>query len=249
MPKTLVFLHAHPDDEALLTAGTMARAASAGHRVILVMATDGSGGLAASDYAADLAAIRMRELAQSADVLRVARTIMLGLPDAGLRGETLDGFAHRDLSALADSLTLALSDEIVDTLVGYDAAGGYGHPDHKAIHRMTHLLSARLPTPHRLYEATLPREPIQTAVRLAARLHLTPPDFDPAEFDGCFTARRDITTRVRVRRWLDQKRAALAAHASQASSDGSTRTLDVLGRLPTPVFSALMGTEYYRRLR
>ncbi|MEY2965314.1 MAG: hypothetical protein RLZZ228_1127, partial [Actinomycetota bacterium] len=27
---TLVFLHAHPDDEALLTAGTMARAAAEG---------------------------------------------------------------------------------------------------------------------------------------------------------------------------------------------------------------------------
>ena len=37
--RTLVVFHAHPDDEALLTAGTMARAAAAGHRVVLVVAT------------------------------------------------------------------------------------------------------------------------------------------------------------------------------------------------------------------
>ena len=49
---TLVFLHAHPDDEALLTAGTMARAAAEGQRVVLVVATDGAEGLASSDMAA-----------------------------------------------------------------------------------------------------------------------------------------------------------------------------------------------------
>ena len=31
--RTIVALHAHPDDEALLTAGTMARAAAEDHRV------------------------------------------------------------------------------------------------------------------------------------------------------------------------------------------------------------------------
>ena len=44
--RTLVVFHAHPDDEALLTAGTMARAAAAGHRVVLVVATDGALGQA-----------------------------------------------------------------------------------------------------------------------------------------------------------------------------------------------------------
>ena len=43
MPYTLVSFHAHPDDEALLTAGTLARAAAEGHRVVLVVATVGRG--------------------------------------------------------------------------------------------------------------------------------------------------------------------------------------------------------------
>ncbi len=38
---TLVSFHAHPDDEAIATGGSMAKAAAAGHRVVLVVATRG----------------------------------------------------------------------------------------------------------------------------------------------------------------------------------------------------------------
>ncbi|HKA94401.1 MAG TPA: PIG-L family deacetylase, partial [Acidimicrobiia bacterium] len=38
MPHTLVTFHAHPDDEAIATAGVMAKAAAEGHRVVLVVA-------------------------------------------------------------------------------------------------------------------------------------------------------------------------------------------------------------------
>ena len=34
---TLVCFHAHPDDEAIATGGTMARAPAEGHRVVLVV--------------------------------------------------------------------------------------------------------------------------------------------------------------------------------------------------------------------
>ncbi len=53
MSPTIVAFHAHPDDEALLTAGTMARAAAEGHRVVLVLATDGGAGLAAAELRRD----------------------------------------------------------------------------------------------------------------------------------------------------------------------------------------------------
>ncbi|MFZ1579159.1 MAG: PIG-L family deacetylase, partial [Nostocoides sp.] len=60
--RTLVAFHAHPDDEALLTAGTMAKAAAAGHRVVLVLATSGDLGLTDSASAAgDLGARRLAE--------------------------------------------------------------------------------------------------------------------------------------------------------------------------------------------
>ena len=41
MGYTLVTFHAHPDDESIATAGTMARAKAEGHRVVLVLATRG----------------------------------------------------------------------------------------------------------------------------------------------------------------------------------------------------------------
>ncbi len=41
---TIVSFHAHPDDEAILCGGTLAKAAAAGHRVVLVYATRGENG-------------------------------------------------------------------------------------------------------------------------------------------------------------------------------------------------------------
>ncbi len=41
---TVVFFHAHPDDEAIATGGTMAKLSAAGHRVICVTATKGEHG-------------------------------------------------------------------------------------------------------------------------------------------------------------------------------------------------------------
>ena len=41
---TLVCFHAHPDDEAISTGGLMRKAADAGHRVVLVCATQGEQG-------------------------------------------------------------------------------------------------------------------------------------------------------------------------------------------------------------
>ena len=41
---TIVWFHAHPDDEAILTGGSMVLAAEAGHRNVLVVATDGAHG-------------------------------------------------------------------------------------------------------------------------------------------------------------------------------------------------------------
>lgn len=81
---------------------------------------------------------------------------------------------------------------------------------------------------------TLPREPIARAAHLAAGLRLTPGDFDPSEFDRAWTPRAAITHRVDVRAYLPAKQAALRAHASQATADGTVRTLAVLDVSPAP---------------
>ena len=80
MTYTAVFVHAHPDDEALFTSGTMADLALQGHRVVLVVCTDGAEGLAAEvARGRDLAAVRRAELETSAEALGVSfGTVLAG---------------------------------------------------------------------------------------------------------------------------------------------------------------------------
>ena len=250
---TLVFVHAHPDDEALLTAGTMARAAAEGQRVVLVVATDGAAGLASSDHLAaegGLAARRAAELAESCRVLGVHRLVSLGYADSGLHGDAEqadDGpvpLCRAPLEESAAALAAILIEEDADVLVTYDPNGGYGHPDHVRVHELS-LHAARIAGTPRVFEATVPRDLLLRAIRLAARVYRFPPEFDPTAFEHAFTASADITHRVDVRRYADAKRAAMAAHASQASADEGDRTLAAFLRIPTLLYRRVFGREWY----
>src|SRR5664279_2171874 len=77
---TIVFVHAHPDDEASGTAGSMARASDEGHRVVLVVATDGDHGVPPADLAdrSTGGEHRREEVEQSAQVLGLSRIAWLG---------------------------------------------------------------------------------------------------------------------------------------------------------------------------
>lgn len=77
---TIVSFHAHPDDEALLTGGTLARAAAEGHRVVLVVATNGGAGLSADAAPSSLGSLRHQELLTSALALGAPRVEALGYP-------------------------------------------------------------------------------------------------------------------------------------------------------------------------
>ena len=227
MSHTLVAFHAHPDDEALLTAGTMARAAAEGHRVVLVVATDGDLGLASSTYAGDghLGQRRLAELRTSATRLGVARVEHLGYADSGLGPELFPDppgrvrFARASDEEAAERLAAILREEEADVLLGYDRNGGYGHPDHVKVHRVG-ALAARLAGTPRVLQATVPRDTICRAIRLASRLYRFPPEFDPTSFERAFSPRSEITHRISVRRYAGAKRASMRAHASQASADG-----------------------------
>lgn len=253
MPRTLLAFHAHPDDEALLTSGTMARAAAEGHRVILVVATDGELGLAAQEYAADggLATRRRAELDASARALGVARVVHLGYADSGLGPEVAPDppgrtrFVRADTDEAATKLAALLREEHVDVLLGYDPNGGYGHPDHVKVHHVARRAAQLAGTPL-LLEATVPRDTIRKAIRLAAKVYRFPPDFDASAFDRAFSARRDITHRINVRRHIAAKRASMRAHASQASADGGAdRTLAAFLRIPRPLYDLVFGREWF----
>jgi LmbE family N-acetylglucosaminyl deacetylase len=246
--KTLVSFHAHPDDEALLTGGTLARAAAAGHRVVLVVATDGEAGLASQSGAgADLGRTRVDELAASAEALGCARVVRLGHPDSGWRDsrQPSEGvFCRLPVDVAARSLVQVLAEEHADVLTVYDPAGGYGHPDHQQVHRVGLHAASVAGTPTVL-EATLPRERLHRAVRLAAALPGVLDSVDPESFAQAFTPIREITHRIDVREHLAAKRAAMQAHASQATSDIGPRTLALLLRLPRPIFTLVVGQEWF----
>ena len=61
--------------------------------------------------------------------------------------------------ALVQPIVDVLAGENASILVGYDPAGGYGHPDHLHVHRAVRTAAALARRRPRLYEATLPREP------------------------------------------------------------------------------------------
>lgn len=250
MPQTLVAFHAHPDDEALLTAGTLAKAAAAGHRVVLVVATDGALGLTSGDLRDGLGTRRLEELRHSAAAMGVARVIHLGYADSGMVGDVPPDppGSRRFVHATAARRLLAdiLTEEHADVLMSYDAAGGYGHRDHVMVHRVG-AQAARLAGTPRVVEATVPRELLTRAVRLVSRLHRLPSDFDLEVYERAFTPRSAITHRVNVRRQIAAKRAAMAAHASQAAADdGADRTLALFLKIPRPIYDVVFGTEWFR---
>ena len=207
--------------------------------------TDGAAGLTSTRYSNNIAAIRKQELQASASQLGVESVISWDLPDSGLMGENDDGFAHRNLEQLSIQLTDIITDLGATVVIGYDSSGGYGHPDHLQVHRLARHAHAHGTHTYALFEATLPREPIAHAAKIAEFLHLTPKGFSSQEFATAWTPRINITHRVNVRPYINEKKASIKAHASQAHADNTVRTLGVLSALPNPLFSALLGTEYF----
>jgi LmbE family N-acetylglucosaminyl deacetylase len=240
--KTVVAFHAHPDDEVLLTGGTLARLAAQGDRVVIVVATDGSMGQASGR--------RLAELRASAKTLGAARVVHLGYADSG-HGPVLfpdppgrTRFARADLGEAAARLAAILKDEHAGLLLSYDAGGGYGHRDHVKVHQAG-ARAAQLAGDIRVLEATWPRQ-FYAWLYLAAWLGRLVARYRPGAARMAGRPRAAITHRLNVRRYAAQKQAALAAHSSQHSGSGrAARLMRLLIRLPVPVFGILLGYEWF----
>ena len=222
-PKTLVLFHAHPDDESIGTAGVMRKAADEGHRVVLVVATKGEHGEVDDgflDAGEQLWERRVKEMRAAADILGVARVEFLGYVDSGMadtpENEKPDSFWQADVEEAASRLAQILREEEADILTVYDDNGLYGHPDHIQVHRVG-VRAAELAATPKVYESTVSRDHMQRIFRMAQQGELEgdmPEDLTEESFElGVPEAL--ITTTVDVRPWLDVKRRAMAAHASQ----------------------------------
>jgi LmbE family N-acetylglucosaminyl deacetylase len=211
--RTVVFLHAHPDDEAIFTAATMHRLAAEGARVVLVTATAGELGpvlkpLRAGETLADR---RRTELEQACAALGVARLVLLGYRDSGMSGWDSNlhpgALAGADVPAVSRRLAELCLVEGAEAMVHYDGDGIYRHPDHIAVHRIG--ARAAVLAGITQYEATVDRDHLR-----GRGLHLVEAAAGPSNDVGRGAAQ--ITTVVGASADdLAAKRAAMAAHASQ----------------------------------
>jgi LmbE family N-acetylglucosaminyl deacetylase len=245
---TIVSFHAHPDDECIGAGGTLAQAADAGHRVVIVWATRGEHGEFPDGFLADgeeLWPHRVREAARSAQILGAARTEFLGYRDSGMMGTPTNDdpscFWQANVDEAAERLAAILREEGADVLTAYDENGVYGHPDHIQVHRVG-LRAAELAGTPRVYQGTANRDAIQRAVAEWREAGFPLPDDMAREIPEFGVPESMITTEIDVSSVLDRKRAAMEAHPSQIPADSWFLTL------PPEWFAKSFGTEWFIRV-
>lgn len=268
---TVVFVHAHPDDEAIFTGATMARLAGAGHRVVLVVATGGELGAEVDDpllepeghgggpfdgvvdrsdapdggatARSNLAAIRRRETEAAAELLGIARVVLLGHRDSGMAGDP----ANEHPASLwatgherpGEAVAAVLAEEGADAVVAYDPRGIYGHPDHVRVHELG-WHAARLAGTPSVYEATVDREHLHFVETHLVEEAILAGDLGLVR-SHLGTPTVEITTEVSAAAALDVKRRAMAAHASQIPPGAPVLAL------PDERFALTYGLEWYVR--
>lgn len=243
---TLVCFHAHPDDEAIATGGSMARAVEEGHRVVLVVATNGDHGEVPDDLAPGETLVdrRRKESDASAAVLGIHRVAWLDYADSGMTGweQNADprSFHQAPLDEAAERLAAILREEQADVLTVYDWHGGYGHPDHIKVHHVGHRAAELAGTP-KVFESTMNRDAMVRMMNLSSSDQQL--DFDPEgpSDDGnpFGTPEAELTHEVDVRPWVVQKRRSIACHASQVSDSSFFLSMD------EDTFALAFGTEWY----
>ena len=133
-----------PTTRAITTGGSLARASAEGHRVVVVIATNGDYGEVPDDLAdgESLVDRRRAETARSAAALGVHRLVWLGYKDSGMTGWEQNSdpasFLQAPVDEAAERLADVLREEAADVLTVYDWHGNYGHPDHIKVHTVGH---------------------------------------------------------------------------------------------------------------
>jgi LmbE family N-acetylglucosaminyl deacetylase len=205
VPRTLLGVWAHPDDETYLSAALMRRVVASGGHVVLICATRGE--LGTDDPRQDpreLAARRERELRAAMAELGVHEVWVLGHPDGAC--------ADVDDDEVVPVLTDAMRSLQPDLVVTFGPDGITNHPDHRAVSRWTTIawLGAGAHQDRHLLYATMTRSFVERH-----RLHY--PEI-PLTMDGAAIWTPEDAIALRIDPDSDErarKRAALRSHESQ----------------------------------
>jgi len=226
----------------------MAKMASEGHRVILVTATRGELGEVPPGILQDgetLTEVRERELELAGKALGVSRTEFLGYRDSGMLGEDSNqdpaSFWQADVEEASLRLASILREEQAEVLTTYDEHGVYGHPDHVQVHRVG-VRAAEIAGTPRVFMATQNRDRVVDLIENAADFGVDPPARPDLDLEAFGEPADRITTAVDVSAFLDSKRQAMQAHASQISADSFFLSM------PDDAFAQIWGTEWYIRI-
>ncbi len=236
--RRLLVLHAHPDDESIMTGGTIAHYLAAGAGVRVVTFTLGEEGEVIGDRWAHLVAaeadqlggFRIGELAAALAALTPAGREPLAprflggagrWRDSGMAGTPSAEHPRALFQASADELARTLADEIADfdpqVIVTYDADGTYGHPDHKRVHEISHLAiplaAQRLGHGFKVYESVTRAGALNAGLAAIADVPEGWRRPEPGELPSY--PDEQVHAAVDVSGVYDAKVAALAAHATQ----------------------------------
>jgi LmbE family N-acetylglucosaminyl deacetylase len=240
MPRTLLAIFAHPDDESFGPGGTLAKYAAEEVAVHLLCATLGEAGNSDTldwNECEDLACQREKELRCAASILGLTEVHLLGYRDSGMAGSPANQHPRALMRAEPDILAGQVADLIhrlrPQVVLTFGPFGGYGHPDHVAMHRATVAAFERLredERPQKLYFTTLSRTTLRWVVRLMPLLGMDPEAVGKnrdVNLRATLAHELPATARVDISTYHEVKQRAAACHSSQLSRPGS-----FWGRLP-----------------
>jgi mycothiol S-conjugate amidase len=243
MPKTLLALHAHPDDESSKGAATVARYAADGVKCVLVTATGGEAGdvlnpaMDEIDSPEDLKATREAELATAAEIIGFAEVILLGYRDSGMPDSEDNAnplaFCNQPDDEVLERVVQIVRSIKPDVILGYDAHEFYPHPDHLRIHDLSMTVyeaaadGAQFPAAgdpwevKKLYAPMIFTREKVTVIHEAmiARTGSSPYERWMTRLGERDTPSRGMT-KVDVSGYIEQGRNALRAHRTQVDPDG-----------------------------
>ena len=259
-PRRLLVLHAHPDDESILTGGTIARYLAAGADVRVLTFTLGEEGEVigdrwdqlVADQADQLGGFRIGELSTALAALTPAGQPVLSprflggagrWRDSGMAGTPSAEHPRALCQASAVELTEALVAEIVEfdpqVILTYDVDGGYGHPDHKRVHEISRralpLAADRLGHECKVYEVIT----VESALAEGLAAIEEVPQGWRLPVDGELPAVPDAKAgaAIDVAAVLPAKVAALAAHATQVVVAPSETEFTLSNNIIQPIYA------------
>lgn len=252
--KRLLLVHAHPDDEALATGGTIAKYSAEGAHVCLVTCTNGELGEVADvpelgpvdEVKARLGEVRRAELAEACRLLGDVDLRMLGYHDSGMAG-TADNddpkvFINQDIRSVIAKITSIIDELQPQVVVTYNEFGGYGHPDHiRSYEAATRAVSSADHKVPRIYHTAFPKSLLRAGREMWTQIRGEDADdlFDEEEVERIATDDELIGASIDVSKHIEAKFAALEAHKTQL---GTTHWIFAV---PDEYRTLAFGTEHY----